>query len=394
MILNQITYGSVFTGMEVSHNSQFNVLSLKKKKNELDIVLKKQFQDSEELFSELKKVKHIFLLVNNEQVLTKDVDFTHIAQESVVKAAFPNISLNDFYYDVLDHGSSSLVSICRKEVVDNIINEFRAKGISVVRFSLGDTRFEELLPFLNDFDFHTSHGVFTIRNHNVEVWKKSEEITSIYEVNGLMLESSQLLPLAGVISYCDGLRTLDEDQSQSRLIQEFRQRRVFQLGVRFGLGFLLAILLINFFVFTSYRNQVAELKDELSMNEVYRKQLLKMDDLVTKKKRLVESMNSVSNSKVIWYLDQIAESVPNTISLDHIGYQPRTRSVKKDKPIVFKTNQVLVSGVSKDDTDLTNWVSDLEKVAWIDKLSEMELDGENSKHTSFDFIIHLKSEGQ
>lgn len=387
---HQITYGSIYTAVEVSHNSSYNVLSLKRKKDELDILLKKQYQHQDALFSELKKVKHVFLIINNEQVLTKDVSFTHIAKESVVKAAFPNISLNDFYYDVLDHGSSSLVSICRKEVVQKVIDEFQSKGVSVVQFSLGDTRFEKLLPFLNDFEFHTSKGLFEVSDHDVVKWTKNDGTTNTYDVNGLMVESYQLLPLAGVLSYYNGVTKSQEDNIQKRLVQEYGQKRMFQLGVRFGLGFLLVTLLINFFVFTYYRNEVSNLKTELSMNEIYRKQLLSLNDLVTKKKQLVESMNSVSNSKVIWYVDQISQSVPKTISLDNIGYQPITRSIKKDKALVFKTHEVTISGITKDDTDFTQWVSSLEKKSWIEKLSEMELDGEKSRYTSFNFVLHLK----
>jgi hypothetical protein len=394
MFRHQLTYGSVFTAIEVAPNSYYNVLSLKKKKKELDIVHKEQYHNSESLFSGLKGVKHVFLIINNEQVLTKDVSSTHIAKESTVKVAFPNITLSDFYFDVLDHGASSLVSICRKEVVESILDEFQSKGISIIQFSLGDTHFKKLLPFLNNFNFHTSRGLFEVTSNEVVHWKKSEETIKTYEVNGLMVESNHLLPLAGIISYCNGLKVSEENTIQKGLIGEYRQKRIFQLGIRFGLGFLLAILLVNFFVFSSYRNQKSALSDELSMNEVYKKQLLSLDDLVAKKKRLVEGMNSVSNSKVIWYFDQIASSVPKTISLDNIGYQPTTRSIKKDKPIQFKTNEVIVSGIAKDDTDFTNWSKSLEQTQWIEKLSNMELDGESAKYTSFSFTIHLKPNSQ
>jgi Tfp pilus assembly protein PilN len=394
MFRHQVTYGSVFTAIEISHNSQYNLLSLKKKKNALEIVQKEQYQDQDSLFLALKGIKHVFLVINNEQVLTKDVTSHHIAKESTVKVAFPNITLDDFYYGVLDHGTSSLVSICRKEAVESILDEFQNKGISIIQFSLGDTNFSKLLPFLNDFNFYTSRGLFEVNNGEVIHWKKSEETTKTYEVNGLLVESHHLLPLAGVISYCSGLETSQEDSIQRGLVQEFNQKRIFQLGTRLGLGFLLVLLLINFFVFSSYRNQKAALSDELSMNEVYKKQLVSLDDLVAKKKRLVEGMNSVSNSKVIWYIDQIAQSVPKTISLENLSYQPTTRSLKKDTPLTFKTDQVVVSGIAKDDTDFTNWSSSLEQTKWVDKLSNMELDGESSKYTAFSFTIHLTSDSR
>ena len=389
MIREKLTYGSVFNAIEFANQSHFHLLSLKKTKSELDIVRKEVFSDIDEMFESSKGIKHLFLIINNEQVLTKKVSFTHIAKESVVKTAFPNISLNDFYFEVLDNGTSSLVSICRKEVIDKTILQFQENGISVIHYSIGNTSFQSLLPFLNDFQFHTSSSVFSIENHKVTAWEKSPEVEKTYNVNGLTVESNQLLPLAGVISYCNGVNDFNDDDSQKSLVKDYQQKRIFHLGLRVGLGTMLLLLLINFFVFSSFRSQVSALDEELALNEVYKKQLLSMTDLVSKKKMLVESMNSVSNSKVIWYFDQIAQSVPKTISLNDINYQPVVRSIKKDKTILFQTNEIVVKGMTKDDTDFTNWTDELGKRDWIQKVSIKSLGAENSRYTKFDFIIQL-----
>ena len=137
---------------------------------------------------------------------------------------------------------------------------------------------------------------------------------------------------------------------------------------------------------------MADLTAELSLNEVYRKQLLTLNEQVSKKKTLVESMNSVSNSKVIWYFDQIAKTVPKTISLSDIIYQPLTRPARDKKPIVFTTGEIVVKGISKDATNFTNWTAELEKLDWVQKWSTKEYGIENSKQTSFDFITQMKNE--
>jgi len=388
-MFRKLTYGSVFSAVEFASNNSFNLLSLKKKKNELEILQKEHFDDFTSLIFALKGKKHLFLILNNEQVLTKEVHVTHIAKESVVKTAFPNISLNDFHFEVFDNGFSSIVAICRKEAVEEAVRDLQEKGVSVVQISLGSTSFQRLLPFLNDHKFHTSRGVFEVKDHKVVEWKKGEEVAKAYEVNGLTVDSNQLLTLGGVISYCNGVdKSIDEDYQQA-LFKEYQQKRTFQLGIRFGLGSLLLILLINFFVFSSYRGQVSRLTTELSMNEVYRKQLLSLDNLVIKKKRLVESMSAVSNSKVMWYFEEVAKSVPNTISLDNLEYQPVNRSIKKDKAIILRTNEMNVKGIAKNDSDFTNWVNQLERRDWIQKVSIIDIGGENSRYTAFEFVIYF-----
>jgi len=390
MIRQKITYGQTFCAVEFANNSTYNLLSLKRKKKELDITKKEKLHDFETLIIAMKGQKHFFLIVNNEQVLTKRVAFTHIAKETVVKNAFPNIGLNDFYYEVFDNGASSIVSICRKEVVQKVIDQFSGKGISVIQFSLGNTSFQKLLPHLNDFRFHTSNAMFDVSEHKVVKWEKSEEVLKSYDVNGLTIDSNGLLPLAGILAYYTGIEKSLEEELQNELALEYRQKRTFQLGVRVGLGALLVLLLINFFVFSSYTNTVADLKEELSLNQVYKKQLLKLNEQVSKKKTLVESMNSVSNSKVIWYFDQISKTVPKTISLSNLSYQPLTRPRRDKKPMIFNTGEIVVKGISKDAMNFSKWTAQLEKLEWVQKWSTKEYELEKSKHTSFDFVIQMK----
>ena len=150
------------------------------------------------------------------------VRFTHIAKESVVKTAFPNISINDFYYEVFDNGTSSLVSICRKEVVHETVKLFQEKGISVIQFSLGNTSFQKLLPFLNDFHFHSSNGVFEVKDHKVIEWSKSKESSKNYDVNGLTVTSNQLLPLGNCLRR-NGIDQSLEQKVKRNLVIDYQQ---------------------------------------------------------------------------------------------------------------------------------------------------------------------------
>lgn len=391
MIRQKLTYGSTFCAVEYANNSTYNLLSLKKKKKELDIVKKEQHSSFQELTTSLKGQKHLFLVVNNEQVISKKVEFTHIAKESVVKNAFPNITLSDFYFEVYDNGASSMVSICRKEAIQKIIQQFQENGVYVIHFSLGNNSIQKIVPFLNDFSFHTSNSVFEVNDHKIIEWKKSKEVAKTYDINGLVIESNQLLPLAGVLSYYQKLDNSPEEELQNKLEKEFWYKRVFHLGVQFGLGILLVLLLINFITFSSYRNTVSNLEAEVSLNEIYRKQLLTLNESVTKKKKLVESMNSVSNSKVIWYVNEISKTVPTTISLNELNYQPLERPARDKKPIVFKSNQIIVKGMSKDNIDFSNWIAQLEKFDWIKKISHEDFGSKDSKDTPFDFSIELNN---
>lgn len=392
MLRQKLTYGSVFCAVEHANNSAYYHLSLKKKKGELEIVHNELFKELNLLLDTIKGQKHAYLIINNEQVLTKQVSFVHTSDERVVKAAFPNLNLNDFYYEVLQNESSSIVCICRKELVEGLVKQYLEKGVSIIHFSLGNIGFQSLLPYLNDAAFSTSNATVEVENQKIVQCTKETGANEHYMINGLEIDSHQLLPLAGIVSYYSGVKNSSEEQYQESLVKEFQQKRFFELGIRIGLGFLFAILLINFMVFSSYRAQVGDLTAELALNESYKKQLLSLDEVVSKKKKLVESIQSTSNSKVIWYFEQIAKSVPRSILLNEVNYQPLARSVRESKPLLFKNNRIVVKGISKNNQDFTAWIRQLEEYDWIQKVSFDQYGSGKTSVTSFDFSIQVNSD--
>ncbi len=392
MILRRLKYGSVFSAVELSDESAFHFLSLKKTKTELDIEKKKTFVRFSNLLEGIKGCKHLFLVLNNKQVITKKIENAGTSEENAVKTAFPNIPISDFYFEVLGFETFSLVSICRKEVVDDLIRQFSEKGISVIDFSLGNTQFKNVLPFLDNTDLQTSNSVFQIKEDKVINWIKRSDAVNSYDINGLQIDSPFFLAFAGILSYYGGSASYSPESIQGKLRAEFHQKRVFQLGLQFGLGLLLISLLINVMLFSSYSKKVNNLKEELIVSSTYNKQIKYLDKLVTEKRKLVEGIDAASNSKVLWYFDRIANSVPNTILLDNIGYQPILGSVRKEKQVVTIEDQITISGFTKDETDFTHWTSEIEKLDWVSKVSIKDIEGENSAFTKFEFVIQLNNE--
>ena len=85
-----------------------------------------------------------------------------------------------------------------------------------------------------------------MKDHKVIEWSKSKESSKNYDVNGLTVTSNQLLPLAGIVSYCNGIDQSLEQKVQRNLVIDYQQKRIFQLATRIGLGSLIIILINNF----------------------------------------------------------------------------------------------------------------------------------------------------
>lgn len=378
MFLQELTYGNKYAAVEHTENGMIYCLELVKKKDEL--LISNQFESDvfDEVLKGLKKQKHLFLVLNNEQVLSKKIPFTDANDINSLRIAFPNISISDFYVEIYHTKTTSFIAIARKEVVDTLITKYQEKGIMVIDFSLGNLVFKNLIPFIDNNIFYSSNAKIEILDTEVVELEKEPTSTLEYTINDLKIYNYQLLSLAGVICYYSK-NTASKIQKQ--LSEKYLHKRFFDIGLKTGLGFLLVILLVNFFFFSNYRDKVGALEGELQLSTTYKKQFNNLQKEVIQKKRLVASVNAASKVSITNYFDDLGSSVPNTILLSQINYQPLKGVQKDDKKIIFDFYMITVKGTSKENENFTNWISLLENKKWIKKIAILEY-GKGSKNTS------------
>ena len=133
-----LTYGHSFCAVEHAYKTSFQVLEVTKKRKELVISKQENYSSQKAVFENLKNKKHLFLVLNNEQILSKNIPTAGISEDRLVKTAFPTIVLQDFYVEILKNDTTSFIAICRKNVIDTLIQEYAAKGIYVIEFFSGE----------------------------------------------------------------------------------------------------------------------------------------------------------------------------------------------------------------------------------------------------------------
>ena len=388
MIGNRILYGKKYAAVEHTDKGGFNFLQLTKKKSEFIVSEQKQTSSFTALIDTIKGRKHLFLIINDAQVLTKKVINSFSEEKStIVRTAFPNITLSDFYIDVYTNkNDNSFVAIARKEYVDGLITKYIKEGISIIDFSLGNNAIKNLQNVIKNEQIYSSNAAISFDEKTLTEIKKETIINERYKINDLEVSNNEVLPLSGIIGYY----TKESSSEVYEVLKEkYAQKRFFDVGLKVGLGFLLSILLINFFFFSSYREQVNKLTGELQLSETYKNQLNELHSEVTQKKRLVKSFNSASNSNVSKLIDELGLSVPNTILLTQLNYQPNKGIVKADKPLVFESYKIILKGTSKVDADFSEWIALLEKKDWVESVSIKEY-GQGKKTNAianFEFII-------
>ena len=396
MLIKQFIYGNNYCAVEhivANGIASFNVLQLVYKKKALEIVASDNFTSLDQVFDTLPKKQHVFVIINTDKVLSKKIDGTHELNKAV-SLAFPNIKTSDFTIEVLPQKTHSFVSICRNQDVEKILNEYKNKSSNVIGFSLGNNSVATITLYLNQDSIQTSNAVISSANGTntiKEITKSDVDDNQKYNINGLEITPSDVLTLSGILTYYTNTQLTESnfEEQTSQLKNDFKQKQIFSNSLKFGLGFILFGLLINFLFFTHYRDQISSLSNEQQVNERSKESLVSLTNEVNRKRSLVSDITNSTDSKVSFYLDEIGESIPTTISLDEIVYQPLLKSIKANKEIEIQSNSIVISGVSSNSDDFINWVSKLEDYSWIDKVSYSEYGVGKKSKTAFKINISL-----
>jgi len=393
-LLKYLTYGNQFCGIEcTTENGQdiFRATVLKQTKKELVEDASVEENSIETIAKTLSKNQHIFLIVNTEKVLVKSIESEQKDHLKLVYKAYPNLDVNSFYYEVLSQGNRHFIALCRKDYIDNLITEFSEYKLNVIDFSLGHSLAAILTDYINENTVYSSNSKIEFIDNGITSIEKHEPISEHYKINGLKISSAYLLSfLAAIESVLNSnISQTNSSVTKQNLIDDYKQTRFFNQFLKFGGIFILGLLLINFLFFNHYFNRVNELGQISELNQSTKAKIIKLDAAVSKKKKMVDDILKSNASKSSFYSDRIITALPKSILLSELQYQPLLKRISKEKPIELNEDTIHISGTSNDSEVFSNWISQLEKLEWIEKVEIVDYGTESNSNSEFKIKIGL-----
>lgn len=353
------------------------------------------FTDLDKLVACVDKKNPLVLVFNSSKVLLRKIPEAKYANaEQWVTQAFPNLDLENFHFQVLGSKDIKVVSICKKTEITDLLNKLGGKGIVPSSISIGISELSNTLPYLN---FPVQGSSFTIAkddDEELEIRNPGNMDNGKIDLNGLILSNSSLLSFSGILA------TLNNSHGPSNLFAinqsleyGFKNRKLFNLGLQIGLSSLLAILLLNFVLFSHYRSKMADLH-LISSLENQSTLLNQTKERIAYKESKLNTLINNSNSKVTYYLDAIGSSLPASILLDELDYQPLLKPVQKDKSIETIQNTIVVSGLTNNKDEFTFWANILEKMSWVKTVEIQNLEFVTNNLDRFTIKIEIHETGQ
>jgi len=377
-IKSYLKYGNHFCGVEhCTIDGEELLYGVVLKRNKKELVLKETFEekDLEGLINKLPKKLHVSLIINTDKVITKLIKGQFKDGLTALNNAFPNIDSNAFLYQAIIGVDSSLVSICRKEDVEDLISQYRSLGMYVIDIGLGVSKVVDISEWLLVDRVQLSNTELVLENNQVINFEKAKPLqVTNYNINGIDIQSPFVLALAGALSSVLQAKEIQTNYSKfiQELQEEFKQKRFFSQYLKIGLVTIFGILLINFVVFNHYFNKVNDLSEVAVFNKSTNDKVKLLSLEVTKSQKLYEDVLKISNSKSTFYLNHIAKSLPRTILLEQVNYQPLLKRIKSGQTIELNLNTIEIKGLSSDSDAFSKWVQALERNEWISKLEIMD----------------------
>ncbi|RXG11483.1 fimbrial assembly protein PilN [Leeuwenhoekiella aestuarii] len=359
--LHKLKEGTTYYGLEVITDTETQTYQLVQAKvvgGELEPISFESLDNFEELFEKIPRGSQVFLNYNTTQVIKKETTVqTDLYKQ--VKQVFPNLKLEDFYYEAHKNTTSSEIAICRKEVIDRFIESLSTNKIYVTQWSL--------------------NGLL----------KKSLDKT--ITVSSIPLEEQFIAAFSGTFVLATGNRRTEfsygERQIQKK--QLFHQERIYKLGLPTAVGFLLVALIINFLFFNSYYSEIEELREVTTLNSTQKQLVLKLQEEVTKTEQLLKDVQKSSGSKTSYFIDQLVKDLPDEILLNELNYQPLSKTIKEDAAIELSEKRILISGQTRENRILSQWISKLERLPFVKKLEIADLEQLDKGLSGFTINLEL-----
>lgn len=391
MFKDWFLYNNKFAAIEHTFNAKgeevYSYLLLRKKGKELLNEQKETFNSKDALVDVLKKEKqtHVVLIVNDQQVLSKKIDF--VENQNAFQLVYPNLNSQDFYYQNEQAGDSLFIAVSRRSYVDELIAFYATHKIAVLDVVLGNLPLVGIADVLNADEVYTSNAKIKIEAGKVTDIVSKQFTPEEYSINGLSIASNNLLSLGAIISYYLKNRIYQD----KKLFENFKDGVFFKKGFKGVLAFCFLVLLVNFLYFNSYYEKVNRLNSHVELYSNSTEELNVLGKDVKEKERLLNQIQNYASSNLSKHIDEIVERIPSTILLTELNYQPFSGTIKEGKPIKNELKVIKVSGDFKENSDISLWMDSLERLAWVKEVSKVSITN-TSKGSKFYFSIEIKDE--
>ncbi len=387
--------GKQYIGIEhfsLKNEEKTAIILIEKKNEELIITQKDKVSYTKQLAEKWNRKLPYFLVINTNQIIQKEIDSTDSNDEKLLHKAFPNTNLGEFYFEIYRLEERSIVAISRKSYIDDLLTDYRKQEIYVAGLSLGVNTLSEITNYTDQGVLFTNHQIISFQGDTPIIKTTSKHLENTYTINGLRIKNDQILAFGGILRLLLGA-TLNSGNTivfSQKIYEDYTQKSFFSKAIKLMIGFLLTILLINFFVFSHYYTLEQQTSESLILNKSSLENITNIKKRIQTKELKVKAAIEMTSSQSSLIINEITKKIPQSILLTEIIYHPLEKKIKEDESITIKEKTITVSGITVNNEAFTEWIEKIEKLNWINTVVITNYGVNDINQTDFSVKIILK----
>jgi hypothetical protein len=370
------------------NRESYNVLTVKKKANKIDVVTMVTFDTFMEFSKSIDTKLPILLVVDGKGVLNKEINFNNEADINWQK----NIDFSSIYHTSLKGSTSNFISFCRKNIVEDTITKFKNKGFQVVDVYTGSFLSALLFTSIKSETIISNDLFLEFDNEKLVRFSKQTEVTKKghYSI-GKESISSSFLPLYGaLIHFFIQTKEVSKTKNETLNIEEIIYKKALNVfGITMLVGFL-TTLLASYLLIQHYASKNAE----LNLQNVYSNQsyqlILDLEKQKEKKQDILKESGGLSSKFLSYYGYEIIKGIPEDIILTEINITPLNKETKANQKMTFEAKAIIVRGATFKESSFNSWMEGLKKMNWLQYFEIISLKKDKKNKSQFEVKITIK----
>jgi hypothetical protein len=120
--------------------------------------------------------------------------------------------------------------------------------------------------------------------------------------------------------------------------------------------------MVSYILFDHYYNKVNTLNTEIQESELLINQIESLQETYISKNKFLQQSGLLGQTQISYYLDLIAQEIPETIVLSEINVNPIEKNNSFKEKIIFKRNKIELIGSSIDSYIFNSWIKKLKDI--------------------------------
>lgn len=374
---------------------EFNFVQLTLKKQIINLVKSGRLNSVDELPQQCEKGVPLVIIFDGKGILQKPFgnDFPQEATE-IAKLLLPGIKVDEMYLQV----EANILSFVRKATIDDFVLKLQQEGFNILNISLG--------PFcLANFTLATQSKNLeeSVKIGGYELYLKDGKLTSFLKLEPMDQHSyaigSESILSSEIGAYAAGFNWLmgDMPKIESKELIYFRDNFFYmkffnKVFISFTIA-LFVILLVNyiFFEIQGDKNLALQSKNQLYSGKSNRLNQIRKE--LKEKEAFLIKAGWMTSSKLSFYADRIAASIPNSISLKELSLYPEDEKLTRDnRKLTLRPGVIQIVGMCAQPTDLNKWINELDNLKWASSVQMVSYTYDNkTKMGTFKLEVNIKT---